>query len=67
MNESTTWDNVKALLGKRYHIYKRDRGGLACEVIVPFVMVIVGSALTKLNFNKSSMARVLSPSLYPTP
>ena len=67
MNESTTWENVTALLHKRYHIYKRDRSGLACEVIVPFLMVILGSALTKLNFDKNSLSRVLSPTLYPSP
>jgi hypothetical protein len=67
LNESTMCENIKALLLKRFHIYKRDRSGLACEVIVPFVMVIIGSALTKINFNKVSLDRILSPTLYPSP
>jgi len=67
MNESSTWDNIKALLQKRFHIYKRDRSGLACEVLVPFLMVVVGCALTKITFNKGSFQRLLAPELYPVP
>jgi ATP-binding cassette subfamily A (ABC1) protein 3 len=52
---------------KRYHVYKRDRAGLICEVIVPFIMVFVGCALTLIVLTKDSPARYLTPSLYPSP
>lgn len=52
---------------KRFHVYKRDRAGLVCEVIVPFIMVLVGCCLTKINLTKQSENRLLSPDLYPSP
>lgn len=48
VSPSSLSENIKALLAKRFHVYKRDRAGLVCEVIVPFLMVLVGCALTKI-------------------
>jgi hypothetical protein len=45
---SSLRDNISALLSKRYNIYKRDRTGLVCELLVPFVMVFVGCCITKI-------------------
>lgn len=46
---STVGSTVSALLVKRWNIYKRDRTGLCCEVLVPVIMVIFGSMLTKID------------------
>jgi hypothetical protein len=58
---------VQGLLGKRWNIYKRDRTGLCCEVLVPLVMVIFGCLLTKIDIVKHSFATVVTPQLYPAP
>ena len=60
-------NNVGALLTKRFHIYKRDRTGLICEILVPSMMVLVGSASTLLNWFTSSPYRTLTTDLYPSP
>lgn len=67
VSTSSIRDNVSALLTKRYHVYKRDRAGLICEVIVPFLIVLVGCSLTKISFTGEPVVRVLSPDLYPAP
>jgi len=67
INESGFKNNVKAMITKRFHIYKRDRTGLICEVLVPSLMVLVGSASTLLNWYTHSPYRTLSPDLYPSP
>lgn len=36
--------NNYALLIKRLNIYRRDRCGLFCEILCPFIMVLVGCA-----------------------
>ena len=36
--------NNYALLVKRLNIYRRDRCGLFCEILCPFIMVLVGCA-----------------------
>ena len=33
---------VKALMAKRFHIYKRDKCGLICELIIPILLTILG-------------------------
>ena len=38
-------DNITALIAKRFHIYKRDKKGICCEVFVPAIMVLFGCAL----------------------
>ena len=58
---------MKALLIKRYHLYKRDRTGICCEVVVPFICVIIGCLLAKVNFNQVSYTIAVEPSLYPEP
>lgn len=67
VNPSSVKENVSALLKKRLNLYKRDRVGLVCEVIVPFLMVLIGCCMTKINFIKTSVTRVLTPSAYPLP
>lgn len=46
--QSTVCGNISALLQKRYHIYKRDRAGLCCEVLVPVFMVLLGCGLAQI-------------------
>ena len=38
-------ENMTALLTKRFHIYKRDKAGLLCEVFVPLALVLLGCGL----------------------
>lgn len=65
VGKGTVLGNVSALLAKRFHIYKRDRGGLCCEVFVPIILVIFGLGLTKIDFLKTSPTTLLQPSAYP--
>jgi len=48
LHTSSMADNISALCAKRYHIYKRDKTGLCCEVLVPAIMVLLGCGLTKI-------------------
>lgn len=59
--------NIEAMLTKRFLIYKRDKCGLCCELIVPVFLVLFGSLLTKIDWLKPSNPRILEPSLYPEP
>jgi len=51
---------------KRLNIYKRDRSGLACEVIVPFLCVIVGCLISFVDLNPGSPEITITPNLYPS-
>lgn len=42
MKGSNIVTNNYALLVKRARIYSRDRCGLFCELVCPFLMVLVG-------------------------
>jgi hypothetical protein len=66
IHESSFSSNVSALMTKRFHIYKRDRTGLVCEILVPSFLVLCGSASTLLNWYGSTAPRTLSPTLYPS-
>lgn len=65
VGKGSVFGNISALLAKRFHIYKRDRGGLCCEVFVPIILVIFGLGLTKIDFLKTSPTTLLEPSAYP--
>lgn len=67
VGNSSVKDNISALIAKRFHIYKRDRVGLACEVIVPFFLVLLGCSLTKINLGQIEDPVTLTPSAYPNP
>lgn len=47
IGQGSAWETTKALLKKRFHIYKRDRAGLCCEVFVPVLVFIFGMLLLK--------------------
>ena len=59
--------SLKALLIKRLNIYKRDRVGLCCEIIVPFIMVLIGCFLTKISFVNLSKPLNVNANSYPSP
>lgn len=67
VGNSSTTETVKALLIKRYHLYKRDRTGLCCEVAVPFICVIIGCLFNQIDFSQQSIDVMVTPSLFPTP
>lgn len=52
---------------KRVNIYKRDRAGLVCEVIVPFFLVILGCAICQIQLGQSEDPVLLTPEAYPAP
>lgn len=56
--------NIGALLKKRFHIYKRDIAGIACEVFVPFIMVLIGCSITKISVITQSPPRTITPYAY---
>lgn len=50
IHSSGFFSNLGALLTKRFHIYKRDRTGIICEVLVPCFMVLFGSCWTLVSW-----------------
>ena len=65
VTESSIMDNIIAVITKRMHIYKRDKVGLVCEIIVPVILVILGLSLTKLSFLNDSPVKQVVPSAFP--
>ena len=47
-------ESIKALLSKRFYIYKRDCTGLICELIVPIILVFIGLQLLQITYLKNS-------------
>jgi len=47
----TTSATVKALLIKRFHLYKRDKTAIICEVVVPVFLVLIGCLLNNIDFS----------------
>lgn len=58
-------DNITAVITKRMHIYKRDKTGLICEIIIPIILVIFGLLLTKINILSDSPGVPIEPTAYP--
>lgn len=67
VGNGTTFTTVKALLIKRFHLYKRDKTAICCEVVVPFVCVLIGCLLNNIDFAQKSYSIVVEPNLYPSP
>lgn len=64
---STFGNNIIALLIKRFHIYRRDLFGFFFEILMPWILVIVGCALALLNYDKTQVMVTISPDAYPAP
>lgn len=45
VGSGTLMESIGALLRKRFNIYKRDKCGLVCEVLVPVILVLFGMSL----------------------
>lgn len=58
---------VKALMAKRFHIYKRDKCGLICELIIPILLTILGLCFLQVGWSKNSPAKLLDTSAFPSP
>ena len=63
--QGSIMDNIIAVITKRMHIYKRDKTGLVCEIIVPVILVILGLSLTKLSLLNNSPVVPLVPTAFP--
>ena len=61
------WSSVKALLIKRFNIYKRDKCGLVCEIVVPIILVIFGLSLLQVSWLKNPPTFLLTTDAYPGP
>jgi len=48
-------------------IYKRDKCGLVCEILIPIILVIIGLGLLQVGWLKDSPAFFLDTSAYPGP
>ena len=60
-------DSVAALLVKRFNIYKRDKCGLVCEILVPVILCLMGLGLLQIGFLSNSEAFYLNTEAYPGP
>lgn len=58
---------MSALFTKRFHIYKRDKTGLCCEVLTPLILVIFGCALLQIPFLFPTPPFEVTTSAYPAP
>jgi len=59
------FNQIKAVIAKRSHQYKRNLKGLILEIFVPVIIVLVGLGLTRVQFFKNSDPRVHSIDLFP--
>ena len=67
VGKGTLGQSIKALIIKRFNIYKRDKCGLCCELIVPVILVLLGLGLLQIPFLKNSEEFTLDTSAYPSP
>lgn len=56
---------MKSLIKKRFIFFSRDKSGIICEIFLPIIIMIIGLALTKINFVNDLPALAISPSIYP--
>jgi len=54
-------------LVKRFNIYKRDKCGLVCEVLVPVILVLLGMSMLQIAFITNSVAFTLGTDAFPGP
>ena len=66
VGKGTLCGSVGALLAKRFHIYKRDKCGLVCELIVPVILVLMGLGLLQIAWLKDSPAFSLTTDAFPS-
>ena len=55
---------AKALIKKRFIYFRRDKVSLCCEILLPIIIILIGLALSKIEFVKNSPSLVVSPSIY---
>ena len=67
VGKGTLGESIKALIIKRFNIYKRDRCGLVCEILVPVLLVLFGLSLLQIGWLKDSPSFYLNTSAYPGP
>ena len=60
-------ESIKALIVKRFNIYKRDKCGLVCEIVVPIILVLLGLGLLQIPWIVDSDAFYLTTDAYPGP
>lgn len=67
VGNGTLGQSVWALIIKRFNIYKRDKCGLVCEILVPVILVLLGLSLLQIGWLTDSPAFVLNTSAFPGP
>ena len=66
VGKGTLCGSIGALLAKRFNIYKRDKCGLVCELLVPVILVIMGLSLLQIAWLKNSPAFSLGTDAFPS-
>lgn len=59
--------NLKAVLYKRANIYKRNRRHFFFETLIPAVLILIGTGLSKISRTTRSPPEIISPDMFPTP
>ena len=59
--------SIWALLVKRFNIYKRDKCGLVCEILVPVILVLMGLSLLQISWLHDSKTVTLNTDAFPKP
>lgn len=64
---SSICSSIGALVAKRFFLYKRDKCGLVCEILVPVLLAILGLSLLKVGWLEDSPAFTLGTDAFPGP
>ncbi|EAS01530.2 ABC transporter family protein (macronuclear) [Tetrahymena thermophila SB210] len=60
-------NHCKSQIIKRVIYFKRDKRGLFCEIVIPFLVVALGLTITLMQFIVESPPLVIQPSIFNTP
>jgi len=66
-SDSKICTSIGALIAKRFYLYKRDKCGLICEILVPVLLAILGLSLLKVGWLEDSPAFTLGTDAFPGP
>jgi hypothetical protein len=65
--DTSFFNNLKAVLFKRYSNYRRNKKAIFNEAVVPALIMIAGLGLTKIERNWQSESVIQSPARLPLP
>ena len=65
--DQSFWSNLKAVLYKRANIYRRNRRNFLYETLIPALVILFGTGLSKISRTKRSPPEIISPDMFPLP